>query len=995
MASQTSLKDLSKAITAFTASPQAPLPDDLTETIGSYLQRHSKYEEAAADRLQEELVSIFDKHVRGNQEASSVWVGVIRQLLPILQTAERVTFWVDILKETLSERSPHEKGIVDETIGSLMDIVSFAVDFQDNSEGDEPLNAIMHHMFTIWMDCFYPAFVKGVAGMEFNERIFRQAIIQFGKMRPQQFFASLDSFFVQSQHRKAALRFLCDFIQSHPPHLHQILQGTMFKNLLTCLQEDTSTVVVSSALTALIMLLPHMPSSLVPHLPVLFNIYARLLFWTQEKAGVTETPSHDPDKFSGWEACEHVSGASDEAVSHLANYYTILYGLYPINFMDYIRKPQRYLRHANMADADDIEIQPTEMRDRSEQFRRCHLLHPNFHTLTIDSEKSDLERWIQSEAAEVIAQCMELYVGTEKPIAAWSLPTGAIDEKRALATVGSEDNIDSALLHRSMSGMLLMDGYRSELKSRNDSSSTIARLDSRISLVSDWGSPEIRGRASTPDGQRLLAKSTSHSQLRDIMDATRGAKVRQSISTEGNDSDTTSHQDMAKEQSIGQSQPPVESSDPTPLMAELAAQVSHLQRQNFMLQNDLSFERYQKQQHIAHIGELRRKQVSQAATEAETQNLIIMNRNFKGRYEDAKKAEMQVRKESEKSRAVAKKWEADLSTKMKNLRDQYQKTATELQAVRTDLEATQQECEKLRQLVCDGEVKELNWKQNMQSIELHAAEVERLRAKADRLGQVEQECRMKEEERSAAVDAAVFAENRVEEMIMKLAAIESESQQTRNVFQEQIVELQAKLAQAQEQVKPPVTIQRPEIQGILESSRARQAEMQHQYDMLIRKYTALQSSLLDMQSGATPEQIKHEVSSGPLTGSPEYPSQGSTSPVRTRIRPRVFSNPEVAPDATSYNVTPPLEGKLGSVGASTSGARPATPSATEGGPPPVSPEQRYHGRGGVQNVRKDGKGKQKEEDVAAGSTGGKKEKKSSGLRGFRSGVNDFVRGKTD
>jgi hypothetical protein len=49
----------------------------------------------------------------------------------------------------------------------------------------------------------------------------------------------------------------------------------------------------------------------------------------------------------------------------------------------------------------------------------------------------------------------------------------------------------------------------------------------------------------------------------------------------------------------------------------------------------------------------------------------------------------------------------------------------------------------------------------------------------------------------------------------------------------------------------------------------------------------------------------------------------------------------------------------------------------------------------VQNVRKDGKGKQKEEDVAAGSTGGKKEKKSSGLRGFRSGVNDFVRGKTD
>lgn len=52
--------------------------------------------------------------------------------------------------------------------------------------------------------------------------------------------------------------------------------------------------------------------------------------------------------------------------------------------------------------------------------------------------------------------------------------------------------------------------------------------------------------------------------------------------------------------------------------------------------------------------------------------------------------------------------------------------------------------------------------------------------------------------------------------------------------------------------------------------------------------------------------------------------------------------------------------------------------------------------GGVQNViRKDSKGKQREDDVAAGGGGGKKEKKATGFRGLRSGMNDFVRGKTE
>lgn len=52
--------------------------------------------------------------------------------------------------------------------------------------------------------------------------------------------------------------------------------------------------------------------------------------------------------------------------------------------------------------------------------------------------------------------------------------------------------------------------------------------------------------------------------------------------------------------------------------------------------------------------------------------------------------------------------------------------------------------------------------------------------------------------------------------------------------------------------------------------------------------------------------------------------------------------------------------------------------------------------GGVQNrFRKEGKGKHREEEGNSGSGSGKKDKKSTGLRGIRTGVGEFVRGKTE
>ncbi|KAI9901566.1 hypothetical protein N3K66_003383 [Trichothecium roseum] len=988
MASQASLKELTKAVSAFIVSPTLAIPEDLIDTIEAYLRKHPKYDEATADRLQEELYALFEKHVRPNTYAAGAWIAILRRLLPMIHTPERVIFWMDSFKGMLT-RQVYDKGVVDETTALLTDLVGLANEYSDQSEAEEEMNPIIQRIFVAWMERFYPATVEGLPGMEYNERMFRDGLIQFAKKRPKQFFASLNSFFVQKAHRKAALRFLCDYIQARPPHVYQVVEAPLFGNLLVCLQQDTSTAIISAALTALVMLLPNMPSSLVPYLPTLFNIYARILFWGQDKTQIQDILHLDLGKSTQWEVCHYVEGVENASVTHLSSYYTILYGLYPINFMDYIRKPQRYLRHANVANADDVEVQPTEIRQQSEQFRQRHFLHPNFYTLTIDSEKTDFGRFIKSEPSEVVAECMALCLSPESEFGTTvDAPATTIVQSPAAESEG-EGILSMGSLANEPQNSSYSDNHAMRIGSL---SQNLRKQSSYSSLTSHGVLTRVKSHESTPaEGTASpphLPSSSSHTQLQDMIQSNKVIKSGLAQTIRRNDSEASlslSHQD-------GPAERPPPSHDQASILsinngttqadkslAEKAAadkdpqvqtQIAYLQRQNLMIQNDLSFERYQKQQHMAHIADLRRKQVTEAATEAETQKIILMNRNLKSRAEEAKNAEMQARKEAEKSRSLAKNWEATLSNKLKKLREELEKTDSELRQVKGELAASQEETDKLRKLICVAEVKELNWKQNAQFVELHTAEFDRLKSDVERLTISERDSQAKERERELQMESTAEAEAKTEEMRMKLASKELEMEQMRKVFASQLDVIRAELAQAQTDNRRPRTNFGGDIEGALSGSRAKQAELQKQYDLLKRKYTSLQSSVLDMESGNTPEQIRMDATSQ------AYPGQHAPAAQQT--------DDSIYPDELN------MYDKLTS-GQHVSGLPPPPPSTlpprSSGGDTVASGssnhtsttmDHRYFGRvvGGAQKKVKD-----KHKDDDQGSISGKKKK--SGLRGIR------------
>lgn len=786
---------------------------------------------------------------------------------------------------------------------------------------------------------------------------------------------ALDSFVVQRDYRAQALTLLCEFVQSQPPHLHVFFETPLLEHILRCLENDTSTTVVTLATTALTMLLPNVPSSLVPYLPRLFNIYARLLFWDRERSlapeGLGPQPIANNDESSAsWEKCVFSADIDNASIPNLLQYFTILYGLYPLNFVEYIRKPQRYLRHAEDPNADIIEVQPSEIRQKSERFRQYHVLHPNFYNLTVESEKTDLSRWIKSEASEVVAECTALCLAAEFGVG----PEFGVAHDMGLPE--ADESTRARLDQPFLTGQAIIDGSSRESSWRNSTiagslEDTRAQPDvlrrpsqsSHATSFKELAQPRAReGPGDSPTLPPSLGLSASHTNLQDMINSNKVIKsgLHQSLANDSVPSLTLSHQDSVVDKASAKVVAPAPVLVPAgpPLIAEHnSEQVSQLYKRILLLSNDLSFERYMKQQHMAHIGELKRRQLREAATEAETQNLILINRNLRSRLEEAKRSELRAKKESDNRRNLAKKWETDLSAKLKLLREEQKKWNREGAALKRELEAKSEEALKLKMMLCEYETTELNSKQNQQAIRDHGEETVRLKAEIDRLIEVERIYQSKEREAEARLAQAAESINQAAILSTKLAARDTEVQKAKQLYEAQIADLNAKLDDALRGGAPRLgeSERGRVVEGALAASRAKTADLQRQHNMLVRKYAALQSSLLDMTANAAKWQSSSSLSKTGLTSDSSDAEvsaivQGGDppSPVRRSRRSRGFSDPEFFVEgANKYNVTPPLDALAGtSVG--TVIRRPSTPMS--GGADSMSgadktPPDRHLGRG--------------------------------------------------
>ncbi|KAK3990072.1 tuberous sclerosis 1 protein [Cladorrhinum sp. PSN332] len=989
MTSSGSSKDVLKAVNGYIQSPSFPLPAELSAIISSYIEKHEKADESAGEKLNDELISIWEKTVQNHPERYTPFLGILRELRPVLRSPARIFKWWDRLLDPLLEHVAREKGLAREILEHTLDVLTVEDSSRDSTEWSEPgLAPLVSTMMARWMEvCETPDAALPVNDLK--ERMIKQALMAFGKRDPKSFMTVLDSFVVKKEHRTAALCLLGDFVSSQPPHLHLILQTPLFGNILQSLQKDESTTTITMGLSSLMMIMPHIPSSLVQFLPTLFNIYARLLFWDRDSyfsQGHTEPGVEHASDETHWDKVLLDPDNDGATIPYLTNYFTMLYGLYPINFLDYIRKPHRYLRHANYA--DDIDVEATEIRDRSDRFRKQHLLHPNFYNLTIESEKTDLGRWIKSEAAEVLADCMALHVESRhSPIdfpAAASIPRGA-------------GSIFGESIDHENRDIPLLGGPNDDFHQRPTSveSPTFGPLNSRLEIGDlqsgraspsgyDTSEPKSRGGGDSPTLPPQLAPSASHSRLQDLIHSNKAIRsgLHSTVTNDSVPSLLLSPQEHGVDKSPGMVPFAQSSLQQGGSGVDVGDSTSLLYHQRLLLLNDLQYERFIKQQHMSHMGELRRKQVRVAATEAETQNLVMANRSLKQRMDDAKRSEAQIKKEFDHRRTMAKKWETDLTSKLQALREEKKKWGLESNELKQQLEKARAECESLKRIVDETEKKMVESEQNLVAVDISTATIEKLKTEIARLSESEHAFQGKQLNMESAMQEAAAIEARAQQTLTDIAAMESQFQQERRRYEAEIEALKAQVGEAKRsKERQPSGIVSAGYESALAAARAKNTDLQKQHSALLKKYTDLQAELLNAQSELNERIGKIDTQVSLARDESFEPSLGG-SPIAIRSRPQRGLSDSDGFDGMSHNSTPPLEPVSSSLGSVIH--RPATPSGAQQGDSSgaggkLSPQaERYFGRGGVQNAIR----KEKKEEKAEKKD--KKDKKlGSGIRGIR------------
>jgi solute carrier family 25 protein 16 len=413
--------------------------------------------------------------------------------------------------------------------------------------------------------------------------------------------------------------------------------------------------------------------------------------------------------------------------------------------------------------------------------------------------------------------------------------------------------------------------------------------------------------------------------------------------------------------------------------------IAYLHREIQLLRNDLNFEQFLKAQHLSHIGQLRQKQIREARVEAETQNLINSNRQLRAKLEEAKRVTSQIRKETEKSKSHSRKWETDLSNKLRTLKEEQKKWVTEKGELTQDLDTSRSDCTLLRQLVVKAERKELIARQRLMTLEVQLEELTHLRAENERLNgsliqyEVEERTssKAKASEDRAIQEAALFRDRlkaKTRELLLAKEAFERELFIARNERDdEEILAKQRETAALYD--------------SMLATARNRTAEVQKAMHRLQLKYNnMLQENML--LRGEVVYDDDFEV---PLQESPQRVTNSRLSVRRSKAPSgdwdpsRLASTAETgsAGGSAGSSRTPVSPTGLGGTG-HFAGTEPFVgmidrrPSSKEKDEAKIKPqsEVRFYGRGGVQNIGKKDKPKDDGKD-------GKKEKKGIGIRGIR------------
>lgn len=179
-----SYKELTKAINTSASNPTLPLPDDLVAIIHAYLEKHASHDEADSQRLQEELLSIYQASILDKPSRLAPFLAILRTLKPAIRGKGRLLQWWDKLSVPVLSKLGQEKGLAVEARDTLLEILVYDEDESELEDAEATSKAMAHNLLATWLAKSRHASEEFDEHAHFVEGQIQMILLAFGKKRP-------------------------------------------------------------------------------------------------------------------------------------------------------------------------------------------------------------------------------------------------------------------------------------------------------------------------------------------------------------------------------------------------------------------------------------------------------------------------------------------------------------------------------------------------------------------------------------------------------------------------------------------------------------------------------------------------------------------------------------------------------------------------------------------------------------------------------------------
>ena len=148
-----SLKDLVRALTTTLSSRNCyPLPEELSDSIQIYLDKHIEIDEHDSQRLHDELMHLYKTKVASSPDKHAAFLASFRGLRPALNGVDRLLAWWDILVRPTLDSLGQAKAVVADARAIVLSVLVYDEDDDKTGVKAKAAEVFTEKLFEVFLE---------------------------------------------------------------------------------------------------------------------------------------------------------------------------------------------------------------------------------------------------------------------------------------------------------------------------------------------------------------------------------------------------------------------------------------------------------------------------------------------------------------------------------------------------------------------------------------------------------------------------------------------------------------------------------------------------------------------------------------------------------------------------------------------------------------------------------------------------------------------------